>query len=75
MKAETTPAPAHDAEAAAQAPAAVEHKPAAPPEAPEAARPAPAARQPDLPAITEADPDKPKRSGWWARAKANLTGH
>ncbi|HUO55334.1 MAG TPA: Rne/Rng family ribonuclease, partial [Rhodoblastus sp.] len=30
--------------------------------------------QPELPVITEADPNKPKRSGWWARAKANLTG-
>jgi ribonuclease E len=31
--------------------------------------------QPELPVITEADPNQPKRSGWWARAKANLTGH
>ena len=30
--------------------------------------------QPELPVITEADPDAPKRTGWWARAKANLTG-
>ena len=36
---------------------------------------APEPRQPDLPVITEADPNQPKRSGWWARAKANLTGH
>jgi ribonuclease E len=36
--------------------------------------PAPAPRQPELPVITEADPNQPKRSGWWARAKANLTG-
>ena len=36
---------------------------------------APESRQPDLPVITEADPNQPKRSGWWARAKANLTGH
>jgi ribonuclease E len=35
---------------------------------------APAPVQPELPVITEADPDKPKRTGWWARAKANLTG-
>jgi ribonuclease E len=35
---------------------------------------APAPRQPELPVITEADPNQPKRSGWWARAKANLTG-
>ncbi|MGO9428990.1 Rne/Rng family ribonuclease, partial [Rhodoblastus sp.] len=37
--------------------------------------PAPVPTQPELPVITQADPDKPKRSGWWARAKANLTGH
>jgi len=36
--------------------------------------PAPAPRAPELPVITQADPDKPKRSGWWAKAKANLTG-
>ena len=56
------PAPQWTAE---PAPALVEEKP----------EPAPAPRQPDLPVITQADPDKPKRSGWWARAKANLTGH
>ncbi len=43
----------------------------APAAAPE---PEPAPAQPDLPVITEADPDRPKRTGWWARAKANLTG-
>lgn len=43
--------------------------------APVAEKPAPAPQQPELPVITQADPDKPKRSGWWARAKANLTGH
>jgi ribonuclease E len=42
---------------------------------PEPAPVAPEPRQPDLPVITEADPNQPKRSGWWARAKANLTGH
>jgi ribonuclease E len=42
---------------------------------PPAPEPAPALRQPELPVITEADPNQPKRSGWWARAKANLTGH
>lgn len=36
--------------------------------------PAPVPQQPELPVITAADPDKPKRSGWWAKAKANLTG-
>ncbi len=34
----------------------------------------PAPQQPELPVITTADPSQPKRSGWWARAKANLTG-
>jgi ribonuclease E len=24
--------------------------------------------------ITQADPDRPKRGGWWQRAKATLTG-
>ncbi|HZY11590.1 MAG TPA: hypothetical protein VFE89_02335, partial [Beijerinckiaceae bacterium] len=24
--------------------------------------------------ITEADPERPKRGGWWQRAKATLTG-
>jgi ribonuclease E len=38
--------------------------------------PAPAAPpQPELSAITEADPTKPKRSGWWSRAKASLSGN
>ncbi len=41
---------------------------------PAAPAPKPAPRAPELPAITQADPDKPKRSGWWAKAKANLTG-
>ncbi len=43
-------------------------------EAEPAPEPAPAPTRPELPVITEADPDKPKRTGWWARAKANLTG-
>ncbi|WP_294532467.1 Rne/Rng family ribonuclease [uncultured Rhodoblastus sp.] len=41
---------------------------------PEAA-PSPVPRQIELPVITAADPDKPKRSGWWARAKANIAGN
>jgi ribonuclease E len=41
----------------------------------EEVKPAPVPRQPELPVITAADPDKPKRSGWWARAKANITGN
>ncbi|WP_296713434.1 Rne/Rng family ribonuclease [Rhodoblastus sp.] len=69
----------HEAKAEAVAePAPTETAPAEP--APvEALSPAPelapAPHQPDLPVITEADPNQPKRSGWWARAKANLTGH
>jgi ribonuclease E len=72
------------AEAAAE-PAAIETAPAEPAPvealspAPSAPEPAPAPNhpelQPELPVITEADPNQPKRSGWWARAKANLTGH
>jgi ribonuclease E len=68
-----------DAKAIAEAPA---PQPAAAPapQAEEAAASeqpalAPAPRQPELPVITAADPDKPKRSGWWARAKAGLTGN
>ncbi|MCW2316849.1 ribonuclease E [Rhodoblastus acidophilus] len=30
--------------------------------------------QPELPVITTADPAAPKRSGWWSRAKASLSG-
>ncbi|MCW2273442.1 Rne/Rng family ribonuclease [Rhodoblastus acidophilus] len=41
--------------------------------APKADR-APLPVQPELPVITEADPSAPKRSGWWSRAKASLTG-
>ena len=44
-------------------------------EAKAAVPPTPAPKQPELPVITAADPDKPKRSGWWARAKAGLTGN
>jgi ribonuclease E len=69
------------AEAAAE-PAAIETAPAEPApvealsSAPEPApAPNPPELQPELPVITEADPNQPKRSGWWARAKANLTGH
>jgi ribonuclease E len=61
------------AETAARKPIAPVLTPVAEP-APQPA-PAPAPQQPELPVITEADPNKPKRSGWWARAKANLTGH
>ncbi len=77
---EAAPQAAPEVEAAqtkAPAPAATVSAPAPEPSvqaAPEPARPAPPT-QPELPVITEADPDKPKRTGWWARAKANLTGH
>jgi ribonuclease E len=59
---------------AAQTAAPAKAAPVPAPAAPEPARAAPPS-QPELPVITEADPDKPKRTGWWARAKANLTGH
>jgi ribonuclease E len=51
--------------------------------APEPVEPAPPRRAPAPPpqhvlanqkVITEADPDRPKRGGWWQRAKATLTG-
>jgi ribonuclease E len=63
-------------EAAAPAPIAVQEAAPAEPAAvePRAPAPEPAPRPPELPVITQADPDKPKRSGWWAKAKANLTG-
>jgi len=62
-------------EAAAPEPKAVEAAPQEPVAVePAAPAPKPAPRAPELPAITQADPDKPKRSGWWAKAKANLTG-
>jgi ribonuclease E len=52
------------AETFADEPAAVEDRPE-PPAPP---------TQPELPVITEADPSAPKRSGWWSRAKASLSG-
>jgi ribonuclease E len=61
----------------AQTPAEAEPEAPAPVVAPQpeaAAPPPPRPTQPDIPVITAADPDKPKRSGWWAKAKANLTG-
>lgn len=71
------PAPEPESEPAPEAETVVveaeaEQPPAEPEQVVEKEEPSP--RQPELPVITEADPDKPKRSGWWARAKANLTG-
>jgi ribonuclease E len=83
--AEAAPAPASIETAIEAAPALVAETPAAKPqplkesqpvdEAKPAPAPAPVPQQPELPVITAADPDKPKRSGWWARAKANLSGN
>ena len=78
-----TPALAQEVHAAPQeaAPEVAKPEAAAPqvaapePFAPAQPAPAPAPTQPELPVITAADPDKPKRSGWWARAKAGLTGN
>ncbi|MBB4196556.1 ribonuclease [Rhodoblastus sphagnicola] len=49
---------------------------AAPAEAPteQVAEEKPVPTQPELPVITAADPAAPKRSGWWSRAKASLSG-
>ena len=68
---EPAPPVAEVTQAPAPAPKAVQE---APQDAVEAPAPEPAPRPPELPVITQADPDKPKRSGWWAKAKANLTG-
>jgi ribonuclease E len=61
---EPAPAPEASAPEAALAESAINAEPAR----------APDPVQPDLPVITEADPSAPKRSGWWSRAKASLTG-
>jgi ribonuclease E len=42
--------------------------------APVEEKPARAPTPLDVPVITTADPEAPKRSGWWSRAKASLTG-
>ena len=70
---DATPAPAvHHTEAG---------QPVSAPVAAVAAEPQPAVVAPPPPprertevVITEADPDKPKRGGWWSRAKASLSG-
>jgi ribonuclease E len=56
-------APVHAAPAKAEAPADVE----TPAPAPE---PEPITTEP----VVVGDPSKPKKGGWWARAKAGLTG-
>ncbi|WP_400769241.1 ribonuclease E/G [Methylosinus sporium] len=69
-------APAPEALSAAPAPAAPAPEPAAPP-APivhEAAAPPAPPREPTETIITEADPNRPKKGGWWQRAKASLGG-
>jgi ribonuclease E len=70
----STPAPeALPAPAEASAPAAPAPEPAAPPSpiVHEAAAPP---RKPTETIITEADPNRPKKGGWWQRAKASLGG-
>lgn len=65
-------APAPEApSAAAEAP-----EPAAPPTTivHEAAAPPAPPRKPTETVITEADPNRPKKGGWWQRAKASLGG-
>ena len=61
-------------DASSPAPKAVEQAPQDKPAAAEPVAVEPPPRAPELRVITQADPDKPKRSGWWAKAKANLTG-
>jgi ribonuclease E len=74
-------APASSETAIESAPALVAETPAVKPQPlkdlppVEEAKPPQVPQQPELPVITAADPDKPKRSGWWARAKANLSGN
>jgi ribonuclease E len=69
-------APAVVAETPAAKPQPVkEPQPIIEPQLVDEVKPEPVPQQPELPVITAADPDKPKRSGWWARAKANLSGN
>jgi len=70
-------------EAPVEAPAAVAPQPVEPAPAPVAAAapepeapvapPAPAA-EPEVIVLTPPDPNRPKRAGWWSKAKAALTG-
>ncbi|WP_395665580.1 Rne/Rng family ribonuclease [Methylocella sp.] len=79
MEAAATPVsePSADREAAAPPPAEVEILARAPEsDAPESDAPESGTPEPDAPetgAEDAADPDRPKRSGWWQRAKATLT--
>ena len=69
---DATPAPAvhhTEAEQPVSAPVAV----AAEPQPAVVVAPAPPRERTEV-VITEADPDKPKRGGWWSRAKASLSG-
>ncbi|MFO1114200.1 MAG: Rne/Rng family ribonuclease [Beijerinckiaceae bacterium] len=77
-----THVPAPEPQAASTPEPVAVHAPA--PAAPEPASPAPAASEPP-PAriapredigkvITQADPNAPKKGGWWQRAKASITG-
>ncbi len=61
--------PARHAEPEAPAPVARYYEPSPAPEA--AAAPEPIPAEPE-PAAAEPDPNRPKRSGWWQRAKASL---
>ncbi len=84
---EAVASPATEAEGAPEAAAEVEAAPPAeepeeevvaaqpqqPAPAPEAI-PAPAPQKPAEPEPAEEDANRPKRTGWWARAKASLTG-
>ncbi|WP_018266295.1 Rne/Rng family ribonuclease [Methylosinus sp. LW4] len=72
----SAPAPEALSAAPAPAPAAPAPEPVAPP-APivhEAAAPPAPPREPTETIITEADPNRPKKGGWWQRAKASLGG-
>ncbi|MDJ1156707.1 ribonuclease E/G [Chelatococcus sp. SYSU_G07232] len=61
--------------AAASEPEAAVAEAGVPAEEPEAAPEAPAAPEPEPVVIEEVvDPNRPKRTGWWSRAKATLTG-
>jgi ribonuclease E len=69
-------APAPEAPVEASAPAAPVPEPVVPPSpiVHEAATPPAPPRKPTETIITEADPNRPKKGGWWQRAKASLGG-
>ncbi|PWB79380.1 MAG: ribonuclease [Methylocystaceae bacterium] len=64
---------AAEAEAKPSAPTPVVQAPPIAVETPEPASPPPS-REPTEIVITEADPSRPKKGGWWQRAKASLGG-